>query len=174
MTETPERRPEPKRGREDDLRWVGTEIDRRIREEDPDRREALEPLDNFPAEPGWFARSGPARRPRGPDGGSPALAAVIHGSCNGWPEKPTALEAEAAIKARRRNDDADDIAWTVVTESSTTLIIEAEAEGAYSLQDLAWWIRELRIPAHGRIRWLNAAAEAWSAARTDRPGEAGP
>ena len=38
--------------------------------------------------------------------------------------------------ARRRNDDADDIAWTVVTESTTTLIIEAEAEGAYSLQDL--------------------------------------
>ena len=99
MTETPERRPEHERGREDDLRWVGTEIDLRIREEDPDRREELEPLDNFPAEPGWFARNGPARRPRGRDGGSPALAAVIHGSCNGWPEKPTALEAEASIKA---------------------------------------------------------------------------
>lgn len=35
----------------------------------------------------------------------------------------------------------------------------AETTGEYSLQDVAWWIRELEIPSCERIRWLNAMAE---------------
>ena len=77
--------------------------------------------------------------------------------------KPTALEAERALKERRRGDRADAIAWTIATESSDILVIEAEMDNGYSLQDLAWWIRELKIPAYRRINWLNTMSRAWTA-----------
>ena len=40
-------------------------------------------------------------------------------------------------------------------------IAHAEASGAFSLQDLAWWINETAIPCYRRIKWLNAMARSW-------------
>ena len=40
-------------------------------------------------------------------------------------------------------------------------IAQAEASGAFSLQDLAWWINETAIPCYRRIKWLNAMARSW-------------
>ena len=143
------------------LRWAEEETYRRLREEDRNREAEIDPIANFPPEGGWF-RDGDGPQ-RSPDEPCKALAAVIHGSCNGWPAKPTALEAERALKERRRGNRADAIAWTIATESSDILVIEAEMDNGYSLQDLAWWIRELKIPAYRRINWLNTMSRAWTA-----------
>ena len=40
-------------------------------------------------------------------------------------------------------------------------IAEADAAGAFSLQDLAWWIKEIGLPCYSRIKWLNAMGRAW-------------
>ena len=142
--------------------WLHTETERRLIEEDSIDETELEPLENFPPRAGWFRMN--ENRPTPRKSGEPcaALATVIAGSCNGWRSKPTAVEAEQAMRNRNRGSREDAIAWTIATESSIELIVEAEEDGAYSLQDLAWWIRELRIPAYKRIRWLNAMSRGWT------------
>ena len=153
---------QPFKTQEDRARWVEAETERRLREEETIGEIELEPLDNFPPQAGWFRNDGepPPNRRAGEE--CKALAAVIASSCNGWPSKPTAAEAEQVMKSRTRGSREDAIAWTIATESSVELVMEAEEDGGYSLQDLAWWIRELQIPAYKRIRWLNAMSRGWT------------
>ena len=153
---------QPDDRQEERARWVKAETEHRMTEEESIDEIELEPLENFPPHAGWFRMNEdqpPRRKPGEP---CTALDAVIAGSCNGWRSKPTAIEAEQALRNRNRGSREDAIAWTIATESSVELIVEAEKDWAYSLQDLAWWIRELRIPAYKRIRWLNAMSRGWT------------
>ena len=142
--------------------WLNGEIERRIVEEDARRPVELDEIENLPAQGGWLANTNRNRRARRAGEPCRALTALIHGACNGWQRKPTALQVEAVMKGRKRGDREDGIAWTVVTESPIELIVEAEADDGYSLQDLGWWIRELKIPAYKRIRWLNTMGRSWA------------
>lgn len=144
--------------------WVKRETERRLAEEDPTAIRELVPLEDLPNRTGWMRRPG-GREPRRAGETSSSLENLVHGSCNGWKRKPTAAEAEQVMRARMRGDREDSIASTVITESSQWMILEAEAEDAYSLQDVGWWIRELGIPCHRLIGWLNALSEAWVADR---------
>ena len=141
---------------------MDAETERRLKDEESADETELEPLDTFPPRGGWFRKDDdpPPNRKAGED--CRAIAAVIAGSCNGWRWTPTAAEAERVMKSRTRGSRQDAIAWTIATESSIELIVEAEEDWGYSLQDLAWWIRELRIPAYKRIRWLNAMSRGWT------------
>ena len=147
--------------RDDRQRWVRQEAGRRLREETANEEIALSPAEHFPARSGWFRNGDHNARTRAPGEPCPALDALVHGSCNGWREKPTAGEVERVMKARTRGPRADAIARTVATESSRLLIMKAEQEDGYSLQDLAWWIHELELPAWELIRWLNAMSTGW-------------
>ena len=139
--------------------WVRNETQRRLKEENQSRRAEIDEPGMFPAETGWFNGPYADRLTAGmPEG---ALATVIHGSCNGWRDKPSVAEARNAIRRRKRETRADSIAWTIATESSERVIMAGEARGEYSLQDLAWWIRELNIPCYRRINWLNTMGRAW-------------
>ena len=140
---------------------VRQEAKRRLREETPNKEITLSPTEHFPARSGWFQNGDENARTRPPGEPCPALEALVHGSCNGWREKPTADEVERVMKGRTRGPRADAIARTVATESSRLLIMKAEREGGYSLQDLAWWIHELELPAWELIRWLNAMSTGW-------------
>lgn len=142
-------------------RWVRQEARRRIRDETPNAEATLSPPEHFPARSGWFRSQDENARTRAPGAPCPALDALVHGSCNGWREKPTASEVERVMKARARGPRADAIARTIATESSRLQIMKAEQEGGYSLQDLAWWIHALELPAWGLIRWLNAMSTGW-------------
>ena len=147
--------------RGDRQRWVRREARRRLREETANEEITLSPAEHFPARSGWFGNGDQNTRTRAAGEPCPALDALVHGSCNGWREKPTAVEVERVMKARTRGPRADAIARTVATESSRLLIMKAEQEGGYSLQDLAWWIHELELPAWELIRWLNAMSTGW-------------
>ncbi|MDE2907380.1 MAG: hypothetical protein OXQ28_14995 [Acidobacteriota bacterium] len=147
--------------RDDWQRWVQQETARRRRDELPNRETTLSPPEHFPARSGWFGSGDENARTRAAGEPCPALDTLVHGSCNGWREKPTAAEVERVMKARIRGPRADAIARTVATESSRLLIMRAEQEGGYSLQDLAWWMHELKLPAWELIRWLNAMSTGW-------------
>lgn len=163
MTET---RPPVETAPEELQHWIDLETEHRLIEEDPYAEAELESIRNFPPKAGWFRplHRTPGKRP--PNEPCIAIETVIHSSCNGWTKKPTALEAEHIMKARQRGEWADVVAWMIATESPLELIVAAEQDGAYSLQDLAWWIKNLKIPAYKRIRWLNAMARSWSAEQT--------
>ena len=98
--------------------------------------------------------------PRGGNEPSPALRNVIAGACCGWPEPPTAGEAERAIRGREATDRSCCIAATIIGESEIIDVMRAEAEGAYTFQDLAWWIHEIGPPyRQDLVHWLNAVIE---------------
>ena len=139
--------------------WVKRESRRRLVEEDPNAPRELLPLHQFPTT-SVFADLPNAQRRR-PGEPCQALEALIAGSCNGWATRPTALEMEQAVKSRRPSLRAQCLAHVVLTEADTTCIAEADAAGAFTLQDLAWWIKETGLPCYRRIMWLNAMGFAW-------------
>ena len=141
--------------------WVRREAKRRLAEETPNAPQQLLPLDRFPTS-SIFAKVLRDRARLGL-GGRPfnGLEAVIAGACNGWVRKPTVLEMEQAIRGRRSTRRARCLAQVVLTEADTTCIARAEAAGSFSLQDLVWWINEMKLPCRRRIRWLNALGYAW-------------
>ena len=160
-------RPRGPAGREERAGWAKRESERRIAEENPTVVHQLVPLEELPNRTGWLRKAdGTDSTPRGAGEASSSLENLVHGRCNGWKRKPTATEAEQVMKSRIRGMREDSIASTVITESSWWMILEAEAEDAYSLQDVGWWIRELEIPCHRLIGRLNALSEAWLADRT--------
>ena len=137
-------------------KWIDAECARREEREDPDREAAVLPLDRFPTKTGRFENPYiDAILVQYPAG---AMAALIGDACNGWKRIPTEAEAIEAMRARRRGVFEDSIARAIITESDIDLVMAAETTGEYSLQDMAWWIRELKIPCYERIRWLNAMA----------------
>ena len=98
--------------------------------------------------------------PRGPNEPSPAIRNVLTGACCGWPKPPTAGEAERAIRGREATDRNLCIAATIIGESEIVDVMRAEAEGAYTFQDLAWWIHEVGPPyRQDLVHWLNAVIE---------------
>ena len=141
------------------LDWVRRETDRRLREEDPERPSEVAPVECFPNldEPMFV---GPYSSWRRKAEGTPsrAIASMISSYCCGWAVRPDPLEAERAMKGRTVTGRSHAIASMIGTEPETGLVMEAVAEGAFSLQDLAWWLKELAIPAYRRINWLNAFA----------------
>lgn len=146
------------------LDWVRRENARRIEEEDSDTLPTLAPVETFPHGFSFLANGTrtPVRQPGTP---STAIETIISQSCCGWSVTPTALEAEAAIKARKRIGIAAPMASTVIGESSRGLIVLGEREQAWSLQDLAWWIHELQLPMKKKIRWLNAMSKEYQLQR---------
>ena len=163
MRINPNRRDEP----HERAAWARRETDRRIAEEDPTAVGQLVPLDDLPNRTGWLRKpDGTEPTPRRVGETSSSLDNLVHGSCNGWKRKPTTAEAEQVMRGRIRGGREDSVASTVITESSWWMILEAEVEDAYSLQDVGWWIRELEIPCHRLIGWLNALSETWLADRT--------
>ena len=59
----------------------------------------------------------------------------------------------------------------VITESNRWMILEAEAEGAYSLQDVGWWIREPRDPLPPPDQVAQRPEAAWLADRAAQPDD---
>lgn len=151
------------------LDWMRRENKRRIREEDPDRPAEIAPVECFPGrdEP-MFAGPYSSWRPKAEGTPSRAIASMIGSYCCGWKRRPDPLEAERAMKERGVTGRSRAIASMIATEPEPGLIMEAVAEGAFSLQDLAWWLKELAIPAYRRINWLNAFARPQTAIDTTR------
>ena len=121
--------------------------------------EKLAPVENFPHGFSWFEEINPRNDPRKPGKESRALRTVIAQSCNGWRVKPTAAEGETAIKNRKANWLGAAMASTVICEGDLHLIVKGEREEAWSLQDLAWWIHELKVPCTELIHWLNVMSK---------------
>ena len=138
--------------------WVRRETRRRIVEETTRGPVELKPVESFPHGRPIFNNEMRPLPPRVPGEPCRALDIMVNSYCCGWRQKPTALEAEAAVKSRNPTKRNAAIALMVVTEPPNSLVAEGEADGAYSLQDLAWWLHRRRIPAYRRIRWLNAFA----------------
>ena len=141
--------------------WVKRETQRRLTEEDPNAPRELLPLHQFPTTSIFAEVLKDRAQARQPGEPCQALEALIAGSCNGWVKRPTALEMEQAVKSRRPSRRAHCLAQVVLTEADTTCIAEADAAGAFTLQDLAWWIKETGLPCYRRIMWLNAMGLAW-------------
>ena len=141
--------------------WVKREAKRRLMEEDPDHPRDILPLEQFPTTSIFAHVLKDKAQTRSPGEPCKALEWVIAGSCNGWRKRPTAIEMEQAIKSRRSTRRAWCLARVVLSEADIMCIAHAEASGAFTLQDLAWWIQDSRLPCYRRIRWLNAMGRAW-------------
>ena len=141
--------------------WVERETRRRMAEETPNAPQDLLPLEQFPTTSVFAEILKEKAQKRGPGEPCQALEWLIAGSCNGWVRRPTAREMEQAIKSRQPTRRARCLARVVLTEAGTMYIAHAEATGAFSLQDLAWWINETGLPCYRRIKWLNAMGRAW-------------
>ncbi len=141
--------------------WVDREARRRLADEDRDAPRDLLPLEQFPTTSVFAEVLGDRAQKREPGEPCEALEGLIAGSCNGWVKRPTALEMEAAIRSRRSIRRARCLAQVVLTEADTGCIAHADAAGAFSLQDLAWWINETGLPCYWRIKWLNALGRSW-------------
>ena len=148
----------PKPDLETTIEWARRETRRRALEEEPPGPVQLKPVESFPHGQPIFNNALHPRRPRAPGEPCRALDIMVNSYCCGWKRKPTAIEAEEAIKSRLPTDRNSSIAFMVLTEPPDHLVLEGEADSAYSLQDLAWWLHHRPIPAYGRIRWLNAFA----------------
>ena len=144
--------------RQDYIEWVRRETQRRAVEEATRGPVELKPVESFPHGPPIFNNEMRRLRPRRPGEPCHALDIIVNAYCCGWRRKPTPLEVEEAIKSRLPTNRNAAIALMVVTEPPNALVMQGEADGAYSLQDLAWWLHRRRIPAYSRIRWLNAFA----------------
>ena len=155
---TPER---PRQNAERREAWIERETRRRLAEEDPDAPRNLLPIEQFPATSVFAGMLKERAQKRSPGEPCQALEALIAGSCNGWVKRPTAEEMEQAVKSRQSTRRARCLARVVLSEASTMCIAEADAAGAFSLQDLAWWIKEIGLPCYSRIKWLNAMGRAW-------------
>lgn len=121
----------------------------------------LQPIDRFPEESicrGVVNPDGLRKDPRTP---STALNGLIAGCCCGWRTRPTADEMEAAIKSRKSTARNRCLARVVLGEARPRDILRAEAEGAFSFQDLAWWIQETGNVYRKQARWINAVGISW-------------
>ena len=153
--------------------WVERETRRRLAEEIPNAPRDLLPLDQFPTMSVFAEILQDRAQKRTPGEPCEALEGLIAGSCNGWVKRPTAREMEQAVKTRQSTRRARCIVRVVLSEADTMCIAHADAAGAFSLQDLAWWINETKLPCYRRIKWLNAMGRAWwlrkqrNARRTD-------
>ena len=152
MTTAAGRKPDP----DGTIEWARRETRRRAIEETTCGPVELKPVESFPHGRPIFNNAMRGLRPRAPGEPCRALDIMVNSYCCGWRQKPTPLEAEKAIKSRLPTRRNGSIAFMVLTEPPNRLVMEGEADGAYSLQDLAWWLHRRRIPAYGRIRWLNA------------------
>ena len=141
--------------------WLERETRRRVVEEDPHAPRDLLPLTQFPTTSVFAIVLQDKAQRRRPGEPCQALETLIAGSCNGWVERPTALEMEDAVKSRRPSRRARCLVCVVLSEADTTCIAHADAAGAFSLQDLAWWIKEIGLPCYSRIEWLNAMGRSW-------------
>ena len=139
--------------------WARRETRRRAVEETPGPVE-LKPVESFPHGRPIFNNEMRRLPPRAPGEPCRALDIMVNSYCCGWARPPTALEAETALKSRHPTKRNAAIALMVTTEPPNSLVALGEADGAYSLQDLAWWLARRRIPAYRRIRWMNAFARA--------------
>ena len=155
MSKATVRKPQP----ESTLEWARRETLRRAVEEQGDGPVELKPVKSFPHGQAIFNNELRGLQPREAGEPSRPLNIMVSSYCCGWPEPPTALEVESAIKSRDPTRRKAAIALMVLTEPPNYLVMEGEADGAYSLQDLAWWLHRRQIPAYGRIRWLNAFAQ---------------
>lgn len=157
------------RGNQNDERsvrkWAQREIQRRLTAEDPHRIEKLNSVEDFPHGYSWFesmdGRS--MRRENGEE--SAVLRALIAQSCCGWPEPPTAAEAETTIKRRVCEGRAYAISGLIIREAPLWMIIEGEREQAWSLQDLAWWLHRRRMGTATLIRWMNVISREYVSRR---------
>ena len=141
--------------------WIERETRRRLAEEIPNAPRDLLPLEQFPTTSVFAEILKERAQERRPGEPCQALEGLIAGSCNGWVKKPTAREMEQAVKNRRSTRRARCLVRVVLTEAGTMCIAHADATGALSLQDLAWWIHETGLPCYHRIKWLNAIGRAW-------------
>ena len=155
---TPER---PRQNAERREAWIERETRRRLAGEDPNAPRNLLPIEQFPTTSVFAGMLKERAQKRNPGEPCQALEALIAGSCNGWVKRPTAEEMEQAVKSRQATRRARCLARVVLSEASTMCIAEADAAGAFSLQDLAWWIKEIGLPCYRRIKWLNAMGRAW-------------
>ena len=137
--------------------WIDAECKRREEEENPDRKTTLLPLDRFPTTTGHqeidtrlgddcpryrVLESAPASRPH---------------RFYGFRHRRDPLPAVALASDQRSHGPC-----RVLSEYRADVRVSepaAETTGEYSLQDVAWWIRELEIPCYERIRFLNAMAD---------------
>lgn len=141
--------------------WIARESKRRIVKENPNAPSRVWPLEQFPTTSIFADVLNEKAQKRGAGEACRALEGLIAGSCNGWVRKPTSQEMEQAIKGRHSTPRTRSLAKVVLREADTMCIAHAEATGAFSLQDLAWWIKETGFPCYERIKWLNAIGRSW-------------
>lgn len=114
----------------------------------------LLPLEEFPDTPGVY---GPAKTGTGgqPEGGrrrpSPTVRMLVCSTTAGWKNKPDAAEFEDRIRSREDTPLNREIAAALLGGLSWSELSDAERDGAFSLQDLAWWTKTLGPPYPDRI-----------------------
>ena len=101
-------------------------------------------------------------RKRGTDP-SHALEALIMKNCCGWKQKPDPHAFEASMKSREPTEEARHYAGTVLNEATMCELFIGEREAAWSLADLAWWMRELECRRADLADYLEAASLQWIA-----------
>ena len=146
---TPER---PSRDAKTRRAWIERESRHRLAKETPNAPRDLLPLQQFPTTSVFAEILNERAQKRKPGETCQALVELIADSCNGWVKRPTTREMEQAVKSRRSTRRTRCLARVVLTEAHTICIMHAEASGAFSLQDLAWWINETALPCYRRIK----------------------
>lgn len=158
----PARRAIPRGVTHTDPHW-GTylveETRRRTFDEDVDRKRRLAPIEAFPNEMGFF---GPPREQEKRSPGEPcrAIVGVIAKNCAGWIERPCAIHTERVMRSRKTSDGDIAIGGMMVREADEWDFISADRSRAFSLQDVAWWMKRIQSTAYRKIYWLNMFAEA--------------
>lgn len=143
------------------LAWAREETDRRHREFLEWKNPVLHPVEWYPADRWLFRRhteTDPQPRPRDLQG----IRAAIGGGCCGWSWKPTAERVAAAVRNRNAEDHYDSVAVEVVlTEASVHELEHMLMNGAFSVQDVAWWMHEKgggEVQGHRKLAYLNVWA----------------
>lgn len=139
---------------------------RRLYDERHAADDPLAAVDTFPTI-GFFT-SDPDYEPRRTGEPCTALERIISRSLLKRPYAPAALEAEEIVRNRDAADSRSrDIGRMVVSLARMEDVIEADVDGAFGVQDVAWWITNAGITDYPKLYWLNSFSSEWMERHAD-------
>ena len=136
--------------------WIATESERRGREENPDARVQLRPLDDFSdeyADPTEYRTVDQARV--GPK--SAVLQGLIDGECCGWGRPPTSQEFYDAMRADKPSARQKSLAG-VLLRANFWELMGGWMEAAFTWRQLARAISGRQWQEPQRLREINRSA----------------